>query len=104
MTNQPSPNGPNGRDDRGRFASGNPGGPGNPHACQVGRLRTALLAAVSEDDMTSIVAKLVAMAKAGDVRAIKEVFDRTLGRPVEADLLERLATLEAVAEQKGLLK
>ena len=104
MTIPPSPDGFNGRDEQGRFAAGNPGGRGNPHAAQVGRLRAALLAAVSEDDMTAIIAKLVAMAKGGDVRAIKEVFDRTLGKPVEADLLERLATLEAVATQKGLLK
>lgn len=88
-----------GRDGRGRFAPGNPGGPGNPHASQVGALRAALLAAVTPEDLTAIVGKLVELAKGGDVRAIREVLDRTLGRPIEADLLERLAHLEALAAQ-----
>ena len=82
-----------------RFACGNIGGPGNPHAKQVGALRAALLAAVSTDDLTAIVGKLVELAKGGDVRAIREVLDRTLGRPVEADLLERLEHLETLAAE-----
>ncbi|MCH8269929.1 MAG: hypothetical protein IH985_01780 [Planctomycetes bacterium] len=102
MTNAPSPNGPFNRNPGGRFVYGNPGGPGNPHAAQVARLRAALLAAVSEQDMTAIIARLVQLAKDGDVRAIKELLDRTLGRPVEADLLERLSALEARAAQSGL--
>ena len=104
MNAAPLSNGANGRDTQGRFASGNAGGPGNPHAAQVARLIAAMLASVSEQDMTAIISRLVQLAKDGDVRAIKEVLDRTRGKPVEADLLERLATLEAVAEQKGLLK
>ena len=104
MTQTPSPNGPFHRNPGGQFVAGNRGGPGNPHGAQVGRLRAALLEAVKPEDMTAIVARLVELAKGGDVRAIKEVFDRTLGKPVEADLLERLATLEAVAAQKGLIQ
>ena len=34
--------------------------------------------------MKAIVAKLVEMAKGGDLRAMKEVLDRTLGKPVAA--------------------
>lgn len=90
---------PNGRDGRGRFAAGNPGGPGNPYAKRVGELRAALVEAVSAEDMRAIVGKLVEEAKAGDVRAIRELLDRTLGRPVEADLIERIEALEAVAAQ-----
>ena len=104
MTQSPSPNGPNGRDQGGRFVAGNPGGPGNPYGVHVARLRAAMLAAVSEQDMTAIIARLVQLAKDGDVRAIKELLDRTLGRPVEADLLERLAALESRAAQRGLSK
>ena len=63
MTTAPSPNGPNGRDTQGRFTKGNPGGPGNPYALQAGRLRSAMLKAVTEDDIRAVVAKLVELAK-----------------------------------------
>lgn len=86
--------GDGGRDERGRFAPGNPGGPGNPHARTVNKLRTAMLKAVSEDDLTRIVKQLVKLAVEGNVPAAKEVLDRCLGKPVEADLIERLDQLE----------
>ena len=89
-----------GRDSQGRFAPGNPGGPGNPHAAQVSRLRSALLAAVSEEDIRAVTEKLIELAKAGDVRAIKEVFDRTLGKPQEADFIERIEQLEELLAGK----
>ena len=88
-----------GRDSRGRFAKGNPGGPGSIHAARVAKLRAALLNAVSEEDMREVIAKLVELAKSGDTRAIKELLDRVLGRPVEADLIERIGQLEALLEQ-----
>jgi hypothetical protein len=88
---------PNGRDGRGRFTAGNRGGPGNPHAKRIGQLRASLLSSVTPKDISEIVRKLVALAKAGDVRAVREVMDRTLGRPIEADLIERLEELEALA-------
>ncbi len=97
----PSPNGSNGRDPAtGRFLPGWKGGPGNPHAKLVGKLRAAMLAAVSDAEMKAIVAKLVELAKGGNVPAAKEVLDRCLGRPVEADLLERLEELEAQWSQR----
>jgi len=92
----PSRNGDNGRDPAGRFAPGNAGGPGNPHAKQVGALRSAMLRAVTEEDMEAILGKLVTLARSGNVPAAKEVLDRCLGRHLEADLLERLEQLEAV--------
>jgi len=78
----PSPNrvNGNGRGPNGRFAKGNPGGPGNPHANRTARLRAMLLDTVSDDDFRAVVAKLVAMAKAGDLVAIRELLDRTLGK------------------------
>ena len=96
----PSPNGSNGRDGRGRFSKGNSGGPGNPYAQQVGKLRSALLRAVSEADMQAIVGRLVELAKEGNVQAAKEVIDRCIGRPVEADLFERIEQLEAVMKER----
>ncbi len=76
----PSPNGRNRRNANGQFAVGNAGGPGNPHGRRVEQLRAALLDAVTDDDVRTIVAKLVEMAKGGDLRAMKEVLDRTLGK------------------------
>jgi len=90
----PSPNGDNGRDSLGRFAVGNSGGPGNPHAAQVGRLRSALLDAVTSDDMRAVALALVEKAKAGDITAARVLSDRVLGKPVEADVIARLEAIE----------
>ncbi|MCI0655618.1 MAG: hypothetical protein L0170_00925 [Acidobacteria bacterium] len=91
---EPSTNGLNGRDSSGRFLPGNAGGPGNPYAKRIAALRTAMLEAVSEDDMRAILERLVDLAKSGSVPAAKEMLDRCLGRTVEADLIERLEQLE----------
>tara|TARA_E500000318_G_scaffold93927_1_gene93187 strand:+ start:961 stop:1281 length:321 start_codon:yes stop_codon:yes gene_type:complete len=92
MTNTPFGDG--GRSSNGRFAPGNRGGPGNPLAGKISKLRAALVAAVTEDDIHEIARSLIATAKGGDVRAVKELLDRTIGRPVETDLIERLESLE----------
>lgn len=104
MTRQPSPNGPVGRRDAsGRFAPGNAGGPGNPYAKQVGALRSAMIGAVRPEDLAAVTAKLVTLAKAGNIPAIREVLDRTLGKPVQADLIERIEELErVVADKEGM--
>lgn len=95
MNEQPLANGGNGgRDGRGRFVRGNPGGPGNPYARHVAALRDAMIEAVSEADVREIVARLVWQAKGGDLGAAREILLRTLGRPTEPDLLERLERLE----------
>lgn len=82
------------RNSDGTFAVGNPGGPGNPQARRVGKLRSALLQSVSQKDIREIIKGMVAQAKAGDVGAAREVLLRVLGRPLEADVLERLEALE----------
>ena len=95
----PTGNGSNGgRDDRGRFTQGNEGGPGNPHSLQVSRLRSALLNAVTEDDMREIIEALVAKAKAGSIAAARVLFNRTLGKPLEPDIIARIEALEAKYE------
>ena len=81
MSTLPSPNGQHGRDSMGRFTTGNPGGPGNPHSRQVADIRRAMVEAVSEDDLQAIVATLIAKAKAGNIMAAREVLDRLLGKP-----------------------
>lgn len=96
MSKEPETPFGDGRDASGRFAKGNPGGPGNPLAGRLSKLRSALVGAVTEDDIRQIAEALVAAAKGGDMAATKELLLRTLGRPVEADLIERLERLEAV--------
>jgi len=80
MGRSPSPNGPNGGTSGGQFAKGNPGGPGNPYAKRVAALRRALLEQVQEKDVRAIAAKLVRLAKDGDIAAAKEVLDRLMGK------------------------
>jgi len=82
-TRAPSTNGDNGhgRDRRGRFVAGNPGGPGNPHARTVAACRRAFLEAVTPADIRKVARTLVRMAIAGDLGAIKELLDRTVGKP-----------------------
>ena len=64
----------------GKFAAGNPGGPGNPHGGQVARLRAAMLEAVTPEDMRDVTRKLVEMAKGGDLKAIHLLLNWTLGK------------------------
>ncbi len=87
----PSRNGPNGgRDAQGQFAKGWKGGPGNPHAKKVGQLRSALLDAVTVEDMRAIVRKLIELAKAGNIQAAREVLDRCLGKSGRPGFIEDL--------------
>ena len=101
------PPSPNGRSARGRFARGNPGGPGNPHAKRTSLLRAALLEAVTEDDIRAVAHGLVAKARSGDTAATRELLDRVIGkvRPEEgvAEVPEPLidlpdSALKAVAD------
>jgi hypothetical protein len=87
LTKTPSPAACNGdgvcRDGGGRFAKGNPGGPGNPFARQVAALRREALAAVTPEDVRAIVTKLVELARAGSVPAAKLVLAYTVGKPAQ---------------------
>jgi hypothetical protein len=72
------------RDARGRFVAGNKGGPGNPFGRRTAQLRKAMIAAVNDDDLQAIMAKMVELAKSGDVAAAKLVLAYAVGRPAEA--------------------
>jgi hypothetical protein len=76
------------RDQHGHFRPGHTlPGPGNPHVRQTARLRSALLSAVDPEDIEAVIAKLLEKALAGDVAAIKELLDRTIGRtPLKAEI------------------
>ncbi len=86
-TDGPSPSPPDdsgGRDPAtGRFGGGNTFGQGNPHHKRVADLRSALLEAISPEDLRAILKKLIEQAKAGDVAAAKEVLDRIFGRATQ---------------------
>ena len=112
---KPSPNGENGRAGNGRFTKGNAGGPGNPHGQRVAALRAALLDAVTEVDLRQVVAKLVKLAKGGDLAAVRELFDRLFGKSPAAVALdvttevpsigtveERRERVQAIIEKLGL--
>ncbi len=75
----------NGRSENGRFAPGNSFARGNPTARHAQRLRQLFVTAVSEDDIRAIVAKLVELAKAGDIQAANLLLTRALGKPAVAD-------------------
>ncbi len=90
----PSINGSKGRGPDGRFAPGNGGGPGNPLAKQVQRIRVALLNAITPKDIQAVVQKLIQKAKGGDVASAKIVFDRAVGPAQALDFDLRLTELE----------
>ena len=94
MPESPSTHGRDGRDRQGRFARGNREGRGNPLAGRAAKLRAIALEAVTFEDMRTVIKKLVALAKEGDVAAARELLNRVLGPPVELDLLDRLETIE----------
>jgi hypothetical protein len=98
--NQPSPNGTNGRDRNGKFTPGNRVGKGNPFAAECARLRSAMIQAVSDDDVSTIIKAVVAKARNGDLAAAALVLDRVLGRPAPHDLATRIDRLEQIAEER----
>jgi len=74
-----------GRDNRGRFAPGNPGGPGNPNVRRIGEYREALARALSAEDLGRIIDSLTVSAVGGDTDAAVALLDRTLGKPRPED-------------------
>jgi hypothetical protein len=82
----------------GRFARGNSYGKGNPFSRKLGANRTAFLGAVSEADIAAVAAKLLELAKAGDLAAAQLFLSYAVGKPapsVNADTLD--------LEEMGLL-
>src|SRR4051812_2623968 len=69
------------RTEQGHFARGNKGGPGNPHARQMARLRRAFLDAVSDEDMAEVTRTVLAKAKGGDLAAARLLYQYGQGRP-----------------------
>jgi hypothetical protein len=105
------------RQGNGRFKHGHQYAKGNPLARRVQKLRAALLGRVGVGDIRQVVDALLAKAKAGDIVAIRELLNRTVGKPVApvdlsgpdggrlgpglslADV--QLAIVEALADEPG---
>src|SRR5688572_5288098 len=64
-----------------RFRKGNKCSRGNPLSGRVEKFRARLLKALTPEDFDAITEKLIELAKAGDLGAIREVFDRLFGKP-----------------------
>jgi hypothetical protein len=74
----------NGRSPGGRFARGNAFAQGNPNARRMHALRHALLAAVRPEDVQAVGAKLLELARAGDIQAAKVWLEFVVGKPSQA--------------------
>lgn len=86
IAKKPQDNGDLGRNKKGRFVNGNSIGkePGkHPNTRKLQKLKDAIIATVTEKDIQDIVKKLVVKAKAGNIQAVKELFDRLFGKPKE---------------------
>jgi hypothetical protein len=99
----------NGRDVTGRFGPHNRYGRGNPRHRQMQALRGELLDAATPGDVRAVGAKLVELAKAGDVQAAKLWLEFVVGKPVQAVALtdaegEPLAGLDWGRVQEAILE
>jgi hypothetical protein len=72
----------NGRDERGRFKTGNPGGPGGARR-RAFELQRAAEDAVTTEHVAAMVRKAVRMALEGNLSAMRLALDRTCGRAAE---------------------
>jgi hypothetical protein len=70
-----------GRAANGRFQPGNPGGPGNPLGGRIAAARGALRDRVTDEDLTAIWDRVIAMAKDGHWQAIKLVLSYVASKP-----------------------
>lgn len=91
------------RQDKGQFAKGNKGGPGNPHAATVAKLRGAMLKAVTPTAIKRVMNKLIQMAEGGDLKAIELLLNRTCGKP-EVTSTPTIAIQNNVSQSTGLEK
>lgn len=81
-TPAPEPDKPRGRDGKGRFTRGNPGGPGGPRK-RAYTLQENAAAAITEEHLQAMLRKAAAMALQGNLSAMRFVFERVCGKPRE---------------------
>jgi hypothetical protein len=93
------PNGEHaGRKANGQFAKGCPGGPGNPHAAQVGKNRARLYEIIRAADIELAVRTMREVMRNGKdsdrLAAARLLLDRALGPIQSVDFDERLTQAE----------
>jgi hypothetical protein len=95
-----------GRDNHGRFAPGNAGGPGNPYARQVAELKKAFMELGTREEVLAIGKKMIALAKDGNVQAAKFCYSYWLGKPttnVQPDQID-LDEVKRLQETVGFMQ
>jgi hypothetical protein len=95
---------PSGRASDGRFAAGNAGGPGNPHARHCARMLALLRASISDEELVAIIRMLVRKACEGDVSAAKLIMSYKLGEPAQAPNPDEIDRDEWEHYQKDTIK
>jgi hypothetical protein len=80
-----------GRTPDGKFAKGNPGGPGNPHARECARILHIMQSGIADEEMLQLTRKLIELGLAGDVGAIKVILAYKIGKPQLAPMPDLLA-------------
>jgi hypothetical protein len=68
----------------GRFLTGNIGGPGNPLQASIQAWRAQVAKSIKAEDIKEVLAILLAKALSGERWAVKEILDRTLGKPSQS--------------------
>ena len=93
----PSQNGKTGRNKNGKFAKGNPGGPGNPFLKHVNKFRKALYKCVTEKDFIELVKGQMEKAKS-DPNAARLMLGYLIGNPEQTFNLtgEQAVTVQIV--------
>ncbi len=92
---------PNGRDGAGRFTVGNPGGPGNPRLRLLGEHQRALASAISPEQVSELMQKLLARAMLGDMQAARLLLERLFGKVPEAVVLANVGPVQPAELDHG---
>ena len=69
------------RGEGGRFLPGHCGGPGNPYARRVAKLRALMHKTITDKDVQDVLTTLLNRSKAGDMPAITLLLAYLIGRP-----------------------
>ena len=88
---------------RNGFQRGNKMGKGNPYARRSNLLRAVMYRRVTPKDFEEAVDALLIECKSGNLVAIRELFDRMIGKPSEGlDMLARIEQLETMLLAQGV--
>ncbi len=91
-----------GRDPQsGKFVHGNAGSRGNPLNARAQKIRSILLQELTDAEARKLARKLIKMATFGDLAAIHELLDRTVGKSTSFEVLDRLEKLESLIEERS---